>query len=313
MIGAVTRDWSGPGNVGDAHDSLCLLFIISTQAPADSARLTGGVINAEGRIEIGVMAAGRLAINMFSMQVANLRLNLPSEPIIEPGKTTEVTIRLEAPARLRTIAGRVIGKAGQAVGGATVFQTGDSPTRTEAVTDANGRFQLNEVGSRPTFVFARKVGYRFAGLAVAPESKEITLALHKLDEPPVHIRKTLPPLLPRDEELALARRVIDPYAELVLKKGGEAEKVRTLEALARIEPERVLELIEKKVFNMPFFNGMLGLRVASGLMEDSIDEALAVLEGLEDPGAKALGCIKASFKLACTIGPRRSRFSIGRS
>ena len=138
--------------------------------------------------------------------------------------------------------------------------------------------------------------------------KEVTLAIHRIDEPPVRVRKTLPPLLPRDEELALARRVLDPYAELVLKSGGEAEKVRTLEALARIEPERVLELIEKKVFPMPFFNGMLGLRVATGLMEESIDEALAVLEGLEDPGAKAMGFIKASVKLALQeSGPRRSR------
>ena len=36
--------------------------------------------------------------------------------------------------------------------------------------------------------------------------------------------------------------------------------MRTLEALARIEPERVLELIQqKKVFTVPFFNGMVGL------------------------------------------------------
>ena len=74
--------------------------------------------------------------------------------------------------------------------------------------------------------------------------------------------------------------------------------MRTLEALARIEPERVLELIQqKKVFDVPFFNGMIGLRVAIGLMEESVDEALAVLEGLEDPAAKAIGYIDASNKL----------------
>ena len=135
--------------------------------------------------------------------------------------------------------------------------------------------------------------------------KIATLAIHKIDEPPLQVRKTLPPRLPHAEELALARRVIDPYAERVLKEGGEAEKVRTLEALARIEPERVLELIQqKKVFSIPFFNGMIGLQVAIGMMDESIDEALAVLEGLEDPAAKAIGYIEASKNLGDKNRPR---------
>ncbi len=254
--------------------------------------------NAEGRFEIAALAAGKLVLNVFPAEGAKLRPQLPSNLTIEPGKTTVVTIRLDGPPRLRTVAGRVIGKGGQPVAGATVFQTGDSPARTEAETDADGRFQLNAVVARPTFLFVRKSGYRFGGLGIAPESQDVTITIHKVDEPPRFVRKTLPPLLPREEELALARRLLDPYAELVLKQGGEAEKVRTLEALARVEPARVLELIDNKVFNSPFLNNMIGLRVASGLMGESIDEALAVLEGLEDPGAKALGYIKASTKLA---------------
>ncbi len=92
--------------------------------------------------------------------------------------------------------------------------------------------------------------------------------------------------------------MIDPYAERVFKQGGEV-KVRTLQALARIEPERVLELVQqKKVFNVPLLNGMIGLQVAPGMMDESVDEALAVLEGMEDPEAKAIGCMTASSKLA---------------
>ena len=51
------------------------------------------------------------------------------------------------------------------------------------------------------------------------------------------------------------------------------------------------------MFTAPFFNGMIGLRVAIGLMDESVDEALAVLEGLEDPASKAIGFIDASHKL----------------
>ncbi len=213
--------------------------------------------------------------------------------------TLLMVVLAQAPAGPTTISGRVVGLGGGPVAEATVFQSGGSPARAEGVADRDGRFQLSGFVARPTFLFVRKAGYRFGGVAIAAESKDITLTIHKADEPPRLTRKTVPPLLPREEEIALARRLLDPYAELVLKSGGEAEKIRTLEALARIEPGRVVELLsEKKVFTQPFYNGMLGLRVASGLMEQSVDEALAVLEGLEDPGAKAMGYIKASTRLA---------------
>jgi RNA polymerase sigma factor (sigma-70 family) len=254
--------------------------------------------DAEGRFEITALAAGKLSVNVLPADGAKLRPKLPTDLTIEPGKTTEVTISLEAPPRQRTLAGRVVDRRGQPVAGATVFQSGDSPARTEALTAANGRFELNDVVARPTFLFVRKPGYRFGGLAIAAESEELTLAIHKLDEPPRQMRKTLPPLLSHPEEVALARRLLDPYAELVLKQGAEPEKVRTIEALARIEPERVLELIQqKKAFTAPFFNGMFGLQVAMGMLDESVDEALAVLEGLEDPGSKAIGYIKASEKV----------------
>ena len=256
------------------------------------------ITNAEGRFEIQALAAGKGALNVLPADGSKLRPKLPTDLTIEPGKTTEVTIALESPPRERTVAGRVVGRGGEPIAGATVFQSGDSAARTEALTGADGRFELKGVVARPTFVFVRKPGYRFGGLAIAAESEDVTLAIHKVDEPPSKARKTLEPLLPHPEEVALARRLLDPYAELVLKEGGEPEKVRTIEALARIEPERVLELIhQKKAFSAPFFNGMLGLQVASGMMDESVDEALAVLEGLEDPGAKAMGYIHASEKL----------------
>ncbi len=156
----------------------------------------------------------------------------------------------------------------------------------------------------------RKPGYRFAGLAVGPETADVVLAIHKVDEPPRVVRKTLPPPLPREEDITLARRLLDSYAERVFKQGGEAEKVRTLEALARIEPERVLELIQqKKVFTAPFYNGMVGLQLAIGLMDESVDDALAVLEGLDDATAKAIGFIDASHKLAPATAPGRLKCS----
>ncbi len=278
------------------------LEVIALTLPRATAgpQVTGegrATTDAQGRFEIPALAADKLALNVLPAAGTKLRPRLPSDLTVDPGKTTEVTIPLEDPPRERTVAGRVVDRGGQPVAGATVFQSGDSSARTATETRADGRFELPGVVARPTFLFARKPGYRYGGLAIATGSADVILAIHKVDEPPRLLRKTLPPSLPHPEEVALARRLLDPYAERVLKQGDEGEKVRTLEGLARIEPERVLELIQRKAFNVPFLNAMIGLRVARGVMEESVDEALAVLEALEDPAAKALGLIDASQKL----------------
>jgi hypothetical protein len=254
--------------------------------------------DADGRFEIPALASGELVIGVPLPAGTKLRARVPASLRIEPGKTTEITIPLEGPPSERTVAGQVVDRAGRPVAGATVFQSGDSAARTETETGAEGRFSLSGVVARPTFLFVRKPRYRFGGIAIGAALDNVTLTIHRVQEPPRVVRKTLVPALPRQEEIALARRLLDPYAAQVLKDGDEHEKVRTLEALARIEPERVLEVIQqKKVFKNAWFSGMIGSRVATGLMDESVDEAVAVLEALEDPGAKALGMIEATHKL----------------
>jgi hypothetical protein len=97
----------------------------------------------------------------------------------------------QAPAGPATLSGQMVDLKGEPVAGATVFQSGDSPARTEVETGLDGRFKLDGVVARPMVVFARKPVYRFAGLAIAPESENVTLMIRKVDEPPNLIRKTL--------------------------------------------------------------------------------------------------------------------------
>jgi Carboxypeptidase regulatory-like domain len=254
--------------------------------------------DADGRFTIPELAAGALRLDILPPEGAKLKPKVPSELAIEPGRTIDVAIALEGPSRQRTVTGRAVDREGRPIAGAVVFQSGDSPTRTEATTGADGRFTLSGVIARPTFVFARKAGYRFGGVAIGSGPDEVTFTIHTTQEPPRLVRKTLPPPLPHEEDLALARRLLDPYAERALKQGGEGEKLRVLEPLARIEPERVLELIQqKKVSNIPFFNGLVGLQLAIGLMDESVDEALSVLEGLEDTMSKAIGFLRISRQL----------------
>ena len=111
--------------------------------------------------------------------------------------------------------GRVADRQGHPVAGAVVFQSGDGPRRTQTTTDEQGRFRLDGVARRPAFVFAQKAGFRFHGQIVGEAADPITMTLMRAEEKPEAMR-TRPSPTPHEEELALARRAIDPYAEKVL-------------------------------------------------------------------------------------------------
>jgi hypothetical protein len=248
--------------------------------------------DAAGRFEVPALAAGRLVLGVLPRAGSALQARPPSDLRIEPGRLTEIDIPLKDPNRLRAVSGRVVDRRGAPVAGAIIFQTGDAPGRTQAETDAQGRFLLTGVARGRAFLFARKDGHRFGGASIGPDAREVELTLARRDETTQEM-KTLPPPLPHEEELALARRLLDPYADRALKEGDEGAKVRTLEVLALIEPARVLERIDRAPSAMAMLNDMLRLRVAQGLLATSPDEALAVIEAAGDAATRAMGLIEA--------------------
>jgi len=293
VTGIVVAD--DPSGVG----GLTVRAMTRPQTPGSGAAMgeAGAVTDAGGRFAIPALAAGRLALNVVVPRGSGLSPRLPADRTVEPGKATEVEIPLKGSGRLRTLAGRVIDRRGEPVAGAVVFQSGDAPARTQAESDAGGRFRLPCVSEGRTFVFVRASGYRFLGRVVLSTDADITLAVTPEDQPPETPLATLPPPLPRAEELTLARRVLEPYADRVLRGGAESEKVQLLEVMARTEPARVLELVEKGAFAEPYLGRMMRMRVATGLRDDAPDEALAVIESIDDPGFRAMALVEASDAL----------------
>ena len=107
--------------------------------------------------------SAHLHINVQVPENSTLKFITPRNNSIEAGRLTEVTITEQKPPKTRTLAGRVVDTKGNPVAGATVFQSGDAPARTETTSDAGGRFTLPGVAEASTFVFARAKGFRFAG------------------------------------------------------------------------------------------------------------------------------------------------------
>jgi hypothetical protein len=223
----------------------------------------------------------------------------------EEARRIEVEDPLGDPGGLRTVSGRVVDRRVQPVVGVVVFQSGDAPARTRAEVDERGEFRLPGVAVGRTFVFARAVGHRFDGRAIAAGESQVTLTMAREDEPPVLPLATLPAPMPRAEALTLARRVLEPYAGRVIAGGDESEKIQLLEVMARTEPARALELVEKKTLAEPFLNRMIRMRIATGLRDEAPDEALAVIESIDDPAMRAMALAEASSALPATEGPRK--------
>jgi hypothetical protein len=248
-----------------------------------------------GRFEVADLAAGDLSI--WVMGQGSLANSAPPQfrGKVEGGHVADVVVKLQAPARLRTIDGVVADRDGQGLAGVTVWQTGDVPERTEVKTDAQGRYQLPGVSEGKTFLFARKEGHLFLARPIGPEDREVKLVLSSTADQAERPLTTLPSLLPHDEELALARKLLGPHAERALKEGDEGAKIRTLEALARVEPAKALDALQN--VDDGFLKDMIRSRVVGGLLDESLDEALAIVESMSGPAVRAMDLLKAAEAL----------------
>ncbi|HUG91081.1 MAG TPA: hypothetical protein VML55_09620, partial [Planctomycetaceae bacterium] len=139
------------------------------------------------------------------------------------------------------------------------------------------------------FLFVEALDFRFHGQAIDDPAGAVELVVTRKGEQPERALKTLSPALPRAERIALARRVIEPALRPTLEPGDDSEKLRMLEALAAVDPERVLERIEAEPAKNPWFDDYLRRAVAKSFLGDDPDEALAVVEAMRDPGWRSRG------------------------
>ena len=151
---------------------------------------------------------------------------------------------------------------GRPIAGAVVFQSGDGPARTRAATDADGRFRLPGVYREPAFLFVEGDGLAFEGHRIGAGDEAVELKVRRVGEPaagpPLH---TLPPVLPREEEKALARRLIG--TDLTLLTGETTRETYPLvRTLPRVDFDRAWDLVENHAVADPNYSEQLRLECA---------------------------------------------------
>ena len=185
---------------------------------------------------------------------------------------------------VRAVAGRVIDRAGTPVPRAEVSQVGAGPWRTRGSVDRDGRFRLPGVSAGPALIFAEAPGFRFGGTIVEEGAGAVVIRLAREGEPPIAILKTLPPPLTRALERSLARELLEPLVSLAQSGSLGAENGSVIPALARVDPARVLAMIENRAVSEPS-NTLI--QVALGQFEDDPDAAIATIQDDRDPAWRA--------------------------
>ncbi len=208
--------------------------------------------------------------------------------------------------RIRVVEGLVHDREGKPVSGAVVFQSGDGPMRTRALSDAQGRFRLSGVIAGKAILFVRKDGFRFHGQPIDTENGSPNLVLMRNDQTPPAL-KTLAGALPHPEELALARRLLRPYIEKLVSSGTDVQKVQALMVLAQADPAQTLELLDTHSSGKPqaAVDSLRNL-VAVSMASQSPDEAVSIAESIPDLLMRAWTLTELADKLPASARDRKA-------
>ncbi len=194
------------------------------------------------------------------------------------------------------IAGRVVGSDGKPIADASVFNQGDSPNPVAARTASDGSFRLDGLYSgaryayarrdgyhfarladalriaRRKFVFVRKDGFRFTGVAVEGDTDDLSVRLLRREEPPDAWKPRTGD--PYENQKAFARRTLVRFWEKNGQNGANGEVWTYVRLMAMVDPELALRW---SADHGNRFDGDVRLETAQSLAETDPPAALRML------------------------------------
>lgn len=239
---------------------------------SDGRFQTSEIIDADGEFQAAVRAQG-----FMPKRTAWKSLNA--------GRSFEWSdLRLN---RQRPLEGVVLDRAGKPVGGARIVRS-DSRALLRTTSDSSGRFKLDVLLDGPGFVFVEADGFRFHG-QVNDSTKPVEITLTRPDETVSTVLKTLPRKPSKEERRALAEKLVSEQIDREAVKDQDEERLEALRWIARTDPARTLEILDKKPLKSDWTDGYVRRAVAKSLLKESPEEARSVVDSMRDPGFRAQG------------------------
>src|SRR5262249_5277519 len=140
---------------------------------------------------------------------------------------------------------------------------------------ADGRFHLNGVAGAAVLVCAEAEGFRFGGTISGGGAEPVGIRLARVGEAPMATFKPPPSPPPRAEGRGMARELLAPLLPPARRASLGVFGPAVIPALARVDPARVLEMLENRVIADPFSSL---IQVVLGQLEDDPATALATLQ-----------------------------------
>jgi hypothetical protein len=220
-------------------------------------------------------------------------------PVSSEWLTAATELTTVPPLRLRQhrkLAGLVLDRQGQPVAGAHVsLPSGEAAT----TTDAQGRFLLEGALPDKTYTLVQADGFQLQGWPAIParQPQERKLTLLRTSQPPDRTMALLPPPIPTEESRALALRVLEPYLQAALENGDDTSKRECLRVLSKIDPGRVLDLLEKQPFQRPGLDATIRIDVATELLATNPAQAESIVAAMETPQDRRSGYLRLAEAL----------------
>jgi hypothetical protein len=143
-------------------------------------------------------------------------------------------------------------------------------------------------------VFLEKAGFRFSGALLDALQSEVELIATRSDESMEPLKTTMT-RVPADEQIALARRLIEPYLKSAIESGADIDKNWAISSLARFDAIAALEVIDRTTWG----DGMkqrtrdwvIELMI-DGLSPGRLDDAVPYIEASEAAESAATAYIQ---------------------
>jgi hypothetical protein len=194
-------------------------------------------------------------------------------------RTTFPAFRLK---QHRKLLGFVQDRQGKPVAGARVFLPSGKPSTT---TDAQGGYLLEGALPDKTFLLVKAEGFRFQGWPGIParEPRAAKLILIRASEPTERTMVAQPAPISPGESRALARRLLEPSLQAVLGKGDDRARWELLRIASRMDPARVLELLEKHAIDDPGMESSIRKMVAATNLATDPVAAESLVRAMPNP------------------------------
>jgi hypothetical protein len=182
----------------------------------------------------------------------------------------------------RKLLGLVQDRQGNPVAGARVFLPSGGCSTT---TDAQGLYLVEGVLPDKTFLLVKADGFRFQGWPGIPaiEPRAAKLILVRTSEPPDRIMAPqTAPISPKDSR-ALARRLLEPSLQAALAQGDDRSRWDCLRIASRLDPARVLDLLEQHPFQNPGMESGIRKMVATEILATDPLAAESIVKAMLDP------------------------------